>query len=101
MTNLLFWIASLIKRKPSIRPALASAVRCVAGRPAKTTSGLVAAGMSGTRSTREECAPPACTSGLKPNAHRAADGRHIRSGMQNERATATFIAPNDKPVKDR
>jgi hypothetical protein len=40
---------------------------------------------------------PLC--GWSPRGVRA--GRRIPIGMQNERATATFIAPNDKPVKDR
>ena len=38
----------------------------------------------GTHSRREECAPHACTSGLKPSAYRAAAGRRIRIGMRSD-----------------
>jgi len=41
----LFWIASLIKRKASTRPAHGSDVHCVAGRPARTTAGPAPAAM--------------------------------------------------------
>jgi len=58
------WIASLIKRRASTRPALASNVRFAVGRPA--TIGVVHAGICGTRSTREEFARRASTSGLQP-----------------------------------
>jgi hypothetical protein len=50
------WIASLIKRRASARPVLASDARCAAGRPPRTTAGLVPAGIRGTRSIREEFA---------------------------------------------
>jgi hypothetical protein len=40
--------------------------------------------MSGTRSIREACAPPACIGGLKLSASLAVDGRRIRIGMNVE-----------------
>lgn len=49
-----------------------------AGRPAKRTNGFVLADVSGTYSTREECAPAAFTSRLRPSAFRAVGGRRIR-----------------------
>src|SRR5207302_5162983 len=64
MTSLLSWIASLIKRKAPTRPANAFDAHSVVGHPGRTTAGLVAAAMSGIRSTREECARRAYTSGL-------------------------------------
>jgi hypothetical protein len=79
----------------------ASGARFAAGRPAKTISGLAPADMNGTLSTPEESAPRAPTSGLRPSVSHVGAGRRIPIGMQNERATATFIAPNVKPVKDR
>jgi hypothetical protein len=58
-------------------------IRCpsAVGRPAKTTNGFAPAATSGTRSRPEASAQPACTSGLKPSASLAADGRRIRIGM--------------------
>jgi hypothetical protein len=64
--------------------AHASAVPCAAGRPARTTVGLATAGMNGTLSTREVCAPPASTSGLQPSASSVAAGRRIRIGIRND-----------------
>jgi len=52
--------------------------------PARKIAGLVAAAMSGIRSTPEECAPPAFTSGLKHSASRAVIGRRIRIGMRSK-----------------
>ena len=63
-------------------PAHVFAARSAAGRRAKRTSGLASADMSGIRSTREESAQLAITSGLKPNASCAVDGRRTRSGMR-------------------
>ena len=55
--------------------------RSAAGRPVRKTAGLAPAGMNGTRSTREECVPLACTNGLKLSASRVDYGRRIRTGM--------------------
>ena len=84
MTSLHSWIVSLMRTRASTPPAHASGAHSAAGRPSRMTSGLVAAGTSGTRSIRVECALPAFISGLKPNASRAVEGRHIRSGMGSE-----------------
>ncbi len=46
-----------------------------AGRLGEKTNGIALAAISGTPSTREACVLPACTSRLRPNASRAADGR--------------------------
>jgi quercetin dioxygenase-like cupin family protein len=76
-----FWSATSKKReKPG--PSEPPRIRCplAGGRCVKKTSGFVPAGMSGTHSTPEECAPPACTSGLKPSAYLVAAGRRIRIG---------------------
>jgi len=78
----LSWIASPIKRKTSAHPDPASGVRSVVGRPAKATAGLVAAAMSGIRSIREVCAPPASTTGLQPSAPRVPAGRRIPTGTR-------------------
>jgi hypothetical protein len=78
-----FWIASLIKRKASTRPALAYDVHYAVGRPARTTAGLVAAAISGTRSIREECARRASTTGLRHSAFLVPAGRHIPTGMRS------------------
>ena len=40
--------------------------------------------MNETRSTREECAQPAFTNGLKPSAFRADNGRRIPVGTSND-----------------
>ena len=80
LANLLSWIASFKKRKVANPPTLVSDVRCAAGHPAKKTSGLVPVGMNGTRSIQEASAQPACTSGLKLNAFRVADGRRTQIG---------------------
>ena len=77
----LSWIASPIKRKTSAHPDPASGVRSVVGRPTKATAGLVAAAMSGIRSIRGECAPPASTTGLQHSASLVPAGRHIRIGI--------------------
>ena len=81
MITLLSWIPTSIKRRVSTRPAPASGARCAAGRRAKKTNGSAPADTNGTRSTREECVPLACTSGLRPSASRAAAGRRIRIGI--------------------
>jgi hypothetical protein len=70
----------------------ASAARSAAGRLAKKTSGLAPADMNGTRSTLEAYAQLASISGLKPSAFLAADGRHIRVGMQANPALNEAIA---------
>ena len=64
-----------------LRNRRASVARSAAGRPTKKISGLAPAAMSGTLSTREASAQPVSTSGLRPSASLAADGRRIRSGM--------------------
>jgi hypothetical protein len=94
MTSLLFWIVNSNERKPTIQPVQASAAHSAAGRPAKKTNGLAPAGMNGTHSTWEEFASPASTSGLKPSAHRAADGLRIRIGMRSDEEKMIAIRPN-------
>ena len=76
------WIANFKKkrRSPASRSRRASAARCAAGRPAKKTNGSAPAGTSGTHSTLEASAQLACTSGLKPSASLAPDGRSIPIG---------------------
>jgi hypothetical protein len=74
----------LIKRKASTRPALAYDVHYAVGHPARTIAGLVPAATSGTRSIQEECALPACTSGLRLSAFLAPGGRRIRIGIRPE-----------------
>jgi hypothetical protein len=71
--------------------APASAARSAAGRPARTTDGLVAADTNGTRSIPGASAQPACTSGLKPSAFLAAVGRRTRSGMRSELSDCTLL----------
>jgi hypothetical protein len=74
--------ASLRKtRSPALQNPRASGSRSAAGRRAKRTSGFALAAVNGTRSILEACAQPACTSGLKHNVSRAADGRHIPNGI--------------------
>jgi hypothetical protein len=75
----LFWIASL-RGRATIHPPTFGAP-CVVGRPARKTSGLVAAAMSGIRSTQEECAPPVFTSGLRHSSCLAPTGRRTPTGM--------------------
>ena len=83
----LFWIVNSTKRRARVLLIRASAARCVVGRHERTISGLVTADMFGTPSTRAECAPPASTSGLRPNVCRAAVGRRIRIGMHSDALT--------------
>jgi hypothetical protein len=70
-------------------------IRCpsAAGRPARTTSGLAPAGMSGILSTPGESAPPAFTSGLRRSASRAGAGRRTRSGMRSDTTEALIRRP--------
>jgi hypothetical protein len=70
-----FWIATSIKRKASTPPALAYDVRSAVGRRARKTAGLVAAGIHGTRSKQEECAPLVSTSGLPRSVSRVPASR--------------------------
>jgi hypothetical protein len=70
---------------PSIR------VRCVVGRPARTTAGLVAAGMSGIRSTQEESARRASTSGLQPSVSPAPGGRRTPIGTRTDTVGASGL----------
>ena len=67
-------------RNSVLRSRRASAARSAAGRPRKKINGSVLVGTSGTALTPEASARLAFTSGLKRNASRAADGRHIPSG---------------------
>jgi hypothetical protein len=93
MLPLLLQTASLRKtRNPASPNPRASAARSVAGRPERTTNGFAPAGTSGTRSTLEAFAQPACTSGLKPNASRAVDGRRTRCGMQGKKSALSRVA---------
>jgi hypothetical protein len=77
----LFWIANSTKRRAGSHLIRASAARFAAGRPASKTSGFAPADLSGIRSIREACAPPAYISGRQPNAYRAAASQRIRIGM--------------------
>lgn len=86
----LSWISSPIRRRASARPAPASAALSAAGHPAKKTSGLVTATMSGTRSILEAYARRVFTSGLRPNVYRAAVGRRIRIGMHSDLLMAAW-----------
>jgi hypothetical protein len=76
-----FWIETPTKRKVSTPLALAFDARSVAGRPARMTVGSAPAAMNGTRLIREECAPPASTSGLRLSAFLVAAGRRTQNGM--------------------
>jgi hypothetical protein len=78
-----FWIAMPIKTRVSTRRALAFDARSVVGRPARTITGLVLAATRGTRSTREECAPLACTSGLQRSASPVCAGHPIPTGISS------------------
>lgn len=64
------------------------------GRRAGKISGPATAVMSGTHSTREECARRASSGGLKLNAFRATAGRRTQIGMRNNQETETTnVAP--------
>lgn len=52
--------------------------------PRKDDKWSAPADASGTPSTQEECAPPACTGGLKPSASLVPDGRRTRSGTHSD-----------------
>ena len=65
--------------------------------PARKTCGLAPADMNGTRSIREECAPPASISGLKPSASLAVAGRRIRIGMLIDRNEHPSLAIQPSP----
>lgn len=80
----LFWIVRLNWRRAANPPAPVSVARFAAGRPAKKTNGSAPAGTNGIRSTREESAQPACTSGLKRSASHVADGQRTRSGTRSD-----------------
>jgi hypothetical protein len=73
-----------MKARAAIHPALASGVLCVAGCPAKKIIGFVPVDTSGTRSTPEECAPPASNSGPRLSVYLAAVGRRTPSGMRSD-----------------
>src|SRR6202022_701732 len=81
-------IANATKRRARVLLILVSYVRGAAGHPPKKTSGLVPAGMNGTRSILEACAPPASTNGLRRNASRAPTGRHTQNGMCSNALTS-------------
>jgi len=73
----LFW-TTISDKERMIRLAPASAARCVAGRPVRTTTGRVPAAMSGTPSTPGECLTDAqwdILEGLIPEPTRREDGR--------------------------
>src|SRR5437870_3593193 len=69
----LFWIVSLTKRRASTRPALASDVHSVLGRPARRTAGLVA----------ESVRPPVFTTGLQHSVSRVPAGRRTPTGIRS------------------
>jgi hypothetical protein len=77
-------IANSKKARASIPPDRAFAARCVAGLPAKRTSGLAPADMNGTPSTPAESVPPAFTNGRRRNASRVTAGRRTRIGTLTE-----------------
>ena len=93
MTSRLSWIASLIKKEVSTRLAPASDAHSAAGRPARKIAGLVAAGICGTPSTREECARIVSTSGLQRSVCLVSGGRRIRIGMLSR---THGVAPDDR-----
>src|SRR5579864_2981579 len=76
-------VASLKRINPASPNLRASAAHSAAGRLAKKTNGFATADTIGTPSTREASAPPACTSGLKPSASHAVDGRLTQIGMHS------------------
>jgi hypothetical protein len=82
-TNSVVLDRELEEEKNQDSSAHASDARSAVGLPAKKTSGSAPAVMGGTRSTREECAQPVFTSGLKLSASSAADGRRILNGTGN------------------
>ena len=57
----------------------------------QASAGSALADTSGTPSIREASAQPACTSGLKPNASHAVDGRRTRSGMRSKELQFTGL----------
>lgn len=59
-------------------------VRSAVGRHARTTAGLAPAGISGTRSTREECVRRASTSGLLRSVSLVSGGRRTPIGIRTE-----------------
>lgn len=65
-------------------PARAFGARSAVGRPASKTSGLVAAGIIGTRSIPGESALRASISGIRPSVSRASGGLRIPIGMSTE-----------------
>jgi hypothetical protein len=77
------WIANLRKRRVTIPLVRVFDAHSAAGRPARKTNGLVAAAMSGTRSTREAYARLVSINGLKLNVFRALAGRRIPIGMRS------------------
>jgi hypothetical protein len=60
--------------------ALASAARSAAGCPERKTNGSASADIRGIALIREASAQRAFTSGLRPSASLATDGRRIRIG---------------------
>lgn len=66
-----------------------SVARSAVGRLVSKTNGFARVATSGTRSTREEYALPACISGLKRSASLAVDGRRIPTGMRTEQTSMT------------
>src|SRR6266568_1313531 len=79
-----------IKREALTRQARAFDARFAVGRPARTITGLVLAATRGIRSTREGCAPPACTIGLQRSASLVHAGRRIPTGIRYEILEATL-----------
>jgi hypothetical protein len=74
------------RRSPALQNRRASGARSAAGRLERKTSGSAPAGTSGTRSIREVYAQPASTSGLRPSASRAVDGRRVLPQLEMEKA---------------
>jgi hypothetical protein len=84
--------STVIDRDPALDKS--GGIRCPAlrlGHLAKRTNGSAPAALSGTHSIREECVQPAFTSGLRPSASHAADGRCIRTGMRIDYAIAVAV----------
>jgi len=82
-----------MKRDPANRSRHVSVARSAVGRLVSKTHGFAPAASSGTRSTREEYARPACISGLKRSASLAVDGRYIPTGMCTEQMSMTGRIP--------
>jgi hypothetical protein len=94
------WIASLIRRKASTRPAPAYDVRYAVGCPARTTAGLAPAATTGTRLIQEEYARRASTSGPQRSAFPVPAGRHIPIGMRGYELQTRCVGVHSRSVNE-